>query len=71
MVGQAHLVEIPRIFGTLSNEFQHLLAKLCSSWIRGFELLSSFKSDKFFNTCRGQETRKREASAFCSLPQPT
>lgn len=70
-LGRAHLAEIPRIFGTLSSEFQHLLANLCSSWIRGFELLSSFKSDNFLNTCQGRETREREASAFYSLPQPT
>lgn len=58
-MGRAYLEEICRIFGTLSIEFQHLLASLWSSWIRLFELLNSFKRDKFFNTCQGQETGKR------------
>lgn len=60
----AHPEEIWSIFGTLSIDFQHLLARLCSSWIRLFELLSNFKRDKFFNTCQGQETRKLEGSTL-------
>lgn len=63
-MGRTYLEGICRIFGTLSTEFQHLLASLWSSWIRLFELLNSFKRDKFFNTCQGQETKKR----FLDLP---
>lgn len=70
--GRAHPEEIKRTTGTSGNEFQYVLARLYRFLIRGFEFLSSLKSDKFFITCRSQETEKQKLQlSWHGLPLPT